>query len=53
MLEKMDVAFDEDGTPALQMVVSRADADRVRAKLAAFTPEEDGRCRGPHWGGDG
>ena len=43
MLEKMDVAFDEDGTPALQMVVSPTDADRVRAQLAAFTPEQQRR----------
>jgi len=43
MLEKMDVAFDEDGTPALQMVVSPADAERVRAQLAAFTPEQQRR----------
>jgi hypothetical protein len=40
MLEKMDIAFDADGTPALQVVVSPADAERVRAQLAAFTPDQ-------------
>jgi hypothetical protein len=43
MLEKMDLAFDEDGTPAFQMVVSPTDADRVRAHLAAFTPGQQRR----------
>jgi hypothetical protein len=43
MLEKMDIAFDDDGKPAIQMVVSPADADRVRAQLAAFTPEQQSR----------
>ena len=43
MLEKMDIAFDDDGNPALQMVVSPADAERVRAQLAAFTPDQHRR----------
>jgi hypothetical protein len=43
MLEKMDIAFDDDGKPALQMVVSPTDADRVRAQLAALTPEQERR----------
>lgn len=43
MLEKMDIAFDDDGKPAIQMVVSPADADRVSAQLAAFTPDQHRR----------
>jgi hypothetical protein len=43
MLEKMDIAFDDDGNPALQLVVSPADAERVRAQLAAFTPDQHRR----------
>jgi hypothetical protein len=43
MIEKMDIAFDENGMPALQMVVSPSDAQRVRAQLAAFTPDQQGR----------
>jgi hypothetical protein len=43
MLEKMDIAFDDSGMPALQMVVSPSDAQRVRAQLAAFTPDQQRR----------
>jgi hypothetical protein len=43
VLEKMDIAFDDDGKPALQMVVSPADAARVRAQLAALTPDQHRR----------
>jgi hypothetical protein len=43
MLERMDIHFDEDGKPALQMVVSPDDAERVRAQLAAFTPGQHRR----------
>jgi hypothetical protein len=43
MLEKMDIAFDADGSPAIQMVVSPADAGRIRAQLAALTPEQHRR----------
>lgn len=43
MLEKMDIAFDDDGNPAIQMVVSPADAERVRAQIAAFTPDQHRR----------
>lgn len=43
MLEKMDVAFDDDGKPSLQIVVSPSDAARVRAQLAAFTPDQHRR----------
>jgi len=43
MLEIMDIAFDADGKPALQMVVSPADAERIRAQLAAFTPDQQRR----------
>jgi hypothetical protein len=43
VLEKMDIAFDDDGNPAIQMVVSPTDAARVRAQLAAFTPDQHRR----------
>lgn len=43
LLEKMDIQFDEDGTPALSMVVSPADAQRVRGQLAAFTQDQQRR----------
>ena len=39
-LEKMDIAFDGDGNPALQMIVSPADAARVRSQLEALTPDQ-------------
>jgi hypothetical protein len=42
-LEKMDIAFDEDGKPAIQMVISPADEKRVRAQLAAFTSDQHRR----------
>ena len=43
ILEKVDIAFDENGMPALQMMVSPTDAQRVRAQLAAFTPDQQRR----------
>jgi len=43
VLEKMDIAFDDEGNPALQMVVSPVDAVRVRGQLAAFTPDQHRR----------
>ena len=48
MLEKMDIAFDDDGTPALQVVVSPTDAERVRAQMAAFTPDQQPQVRRDH-----
>ena len=42
-LEKMDIAFGEDGRPALQMIVSPADEDRIRAQLNVLTPEQQQR----------
>lgn len=43
LMEKTDIDFDEDGNPALQLIVSPADAARVRAQLAAFTPDQQRR----------
>jgi hypothetical protein len=43
MLEKMDIAFDDDGNPSLQMVVSPSDAERVRRQLAEFTEDQQRR----------
>jgi hypothetical protein len=42
-LEKMDTTCDDDGNPALQMIVSPADAARVRAQLEALTPDQQQR----------
>jgi hypothetical protein len=36
-LEKMDIPFDEDGNPALQMIMSPADFARIRSQLEALT----------------
>ncbi len=46
VLEKMDIAFGEDGLPALEMIVSPADADRIRAQLDALTVEQQQRLTG-------
>jgi hypothetical protein len=43
VLEKMDIAFGEDGMPALEMIVSPTDADRIRAQLGALTAEQQQR----------
>jgi hypothetical protein len=43
LMEKMDMQFDEHGKPALQMIVSPADEHRVRAQLAALTPDQQRR----------
>lgn len=43
LMEKMDIAFDEGGNPVLELIVSPADADRVRAQLDAFTPDQQRR----------
>jgi hypothetical protein len=43
MLEAMDVAFDTEGRPAIQMVVSPADEERVRAQMAALSPDQEHR----------
>ena len=43
VLEKMDIAFDGDGNPALRMIVSPADAARVRTQLEALTPDQQQR----------
>ena len=43
VLEKMDIAFGEDGMPALEMIVSPADADRIRTQLGALTAEQQQR----------
>jgi hypothetical protein len=43
VLEKMDMTFGEDGMPALEMIVSPADADRIRAQLDALTAEQQQR----------
>lgn len=43
VLKKMDMQFDDDGNPALQMIVSPADAERIRAQLDAFTPDQHRR----------
>jgi hypothetical protein len=40
MLEKMDIAFDDDGNPHLQMIASPETAERIRAQLEAFTPDQ-------------
>jgi hypothetical protein len=45
-LKKMDIAFGEDGMPALEMIVSPADADRIRAQLDALTAEQQQRLTG-------
>ena len=43
LTEKMDMQFDEHGNLALQMIVSPADEHRVRAQLAALTPDQQRR----------
>jgi hypothetical protein len=43
MLEKMDIAFDDDGTPSMQMIASPETGKRIRAQLAAFTPGQTQR----------
>lgn len=43
LTEKMDMQFDEQGDPALQMIVSPADEHLVRAQLAALTPDQQRR----------
>lgn len=40
LLEMMDIQFDDNGDPALQMIVSPADEERVRAQLDALTPDQ-------------
>ena len=45
LLERMDIAFDDDGRPDLTLMVAPADAERVRAQLDAFTPEQQQRMR--------
>ena len=40
MLEKMDIAFDDDGNPHLEMIASPETAERMRAQLEAFTPDQ-------------
>ena len=39
-LEKMDIAFDDEGNPRLQMIASPETAERMRAQMEAFTPEQ-------------
>ena len=39
-LEKMDIAFDDEGNPHLQMIASPETAERIRAQMEAFTPEQ-------------
>lgn len=40
MLEKMDIAFDDEGNPRLQMIASPETADRMRTQMEAFTPDQ-------------
>jgi hypothetical protein len=40
MLEKMDIGFDDDGNPRLQMIASPETAERIRAQMEAFTPDQ-------------
>jgi hypothetical protein len=42
-LEKQDIHFDRDGNPELMMVVSPADADRIRAQLEGATLDQQRR----------
>jgi len=43
LMEKQDIDFDQDGNPVLELVVSPTDADRVRAQLDGFTPDQQRR----------
>jgi len=43
VLEKMDIAFGEDGEPALAMIVSPADADGVQVQMDAMPAEQQRR----------
>lgn len=40
MLEKMEMQFEDDGTPSIQLVISSADSKRVRAQINALTPAQ-------------
>jgi hypothetical protein len=42
-LEKMDIAFDDNGDPALQIIVSPDNEARVRAQLETLTPAQQQR----------
>lgn len=44
-LEKIDMRFDENGDPVLQMIVSPADEERVRAQMDALTPDQQRRFK--------
>lgn len=45
-LEKVEIAFDDDGNPALQMIVFPAEAACIRAQLEALTPDRHARRLG-------
>jgi hypothetical protein len=40
MLEKMDIAFDDEGNPRLKMIASPETAERIRAQLESFTSDQ-------------